>query len=61
MGVMFITIEDETGVADLVVWPKVFEAYRRIVVGAGLIAVKGRIQWEGEVVHFVVHRISDLS
>lgn len=60
-GVMFITLEDETGVANLVVWPKVFEAHRRIVLGAGMIGVQGRIQREGEVVHFVVYRIKDLS
>lgn len=60
-GVMFITLEDETGVANLVVWAKVFEAHRRIVLGAGMIGVQGRIQREGEVVHFVVHRIEDLS
>ncbi|GHG25345.1 error-prone DNA polymerase [Paracoccus aerius] len=60
-GVMFITLEDETGVANLVVWAKVFEAHRRIVLGAGMIGVQGRIQREGEVVHFVVHRIVDLS
>jgi error-prone DNA polymerase len=46
-GVMFITIEDETGIANLVVWPKVFEKYRRVVLGAGMIGVRGRIQREG--------------
>ncbi|WP_265502009.1 error-prone DNA polymerase [Paracoccus beibuensis] len=60
-GVMFITIEDETGIANLVVWPKVFEAHRRIVLGAGMIGVAGRVQRSGEVVHLVVHRITDLS
>ncbi|MFC3632144.1 error-prone DNA polymerase [Paracoccus angustae] len=60
-GVMFITLEDETGVANLVVWPKVFEAHRRIVLGAGMIGVQGRIQREGEVVHLVAHRLTDLS
>ncbi|QIR86489.1 OB-fold nucleic acid binding domain-containing protein [Paracoccus sp. AK26] len=60
-GVMFITLEDETGVANLVVWAKVFEAHRRIVLGSGMIGVQGRVQREGEVVHFVVHRIEDLS
>ncbi|ARC38923.1 error-prone DNA polymerase (plasmid) [Paracoccus yeei] len=60
-GVMFITIEDETGIANLVVWERVFEAHRRIVLGAGLVAVAGRIQREGEVVHLVVHRLTDLS
>ena len=51
----------KAGVANLVVWTKVFEAHRRIVLGAGMIAVQGRIQREVEVVHFVVHRIHDLS
>ncbi|MFC0200816.1 error-prone DNA polymerase [Paracoccus rhizosphaerae] len=60
-GVMFITLEDETGIANLVVWPKVFEAYRRIVLGAGMIGIAGRVQRSGEIVHLVVHRITDLS
>ena len=60
-GVMFITIEDETGIANLVVWPKVFEKFRRVVMGASMIAVRGRIQREGEVVHLVAHRLADLS
>jgi error-prone DNA polymerase len=52
-GVMFITIEDETGVANLVVWTKVFEAHRRVILGSGMIGVRGRIQREGGVVHLV--------
>jgi error-prone DNA polymerase len=60
-GVMFITLEDETGVANLVVWPQVFEKFRRVVMGASMIAVRGRIQREGEVVHLVAHRLLDLS
>ncbi|MBB1499695.1 error-prone DNA polymerase [Paracoccus sp. MC1862] len=60
-GVMFITLEDETGIANLVVWTKVFEAHRRIVLSAPMIAVKARVQREGEVVHLVVHGITDLS
>ncbi|KQQ85672.1 error-prone DNA polymerase [Aureimonas sp. Leaf324] len=60
-GVMFITIEDETGVANLVVWTKVFEANRRTVLGAGMMGVRGRIQREGEVVHLVAHALTDLS
>ncbi|NKJ40244.1 error-prone DNA polymerase [Rhizobium sp. SG570] len=60
-GVMFITIEDETGIANLVVWLKTFEKYRRVVLGAGMIGVYGRIQREGEVVHLVAHRLTDLS
>ncbi|MBB3997481.1 error-prone DNA polymerase [Aureimonas pseudogalii] len=60
-GVMFITIEDETGVANLVVWTKVFEANRRTVLGAGMIGVRGRVQREGEVVHLIAHAFTDLS
>jgi error-prone DNA polymerase len=60
-GVVFITIEDETGIANLVIWPKLYERQRRVILSAGLMAVHGRIQREGEVVHLVAHRVSDLS
>jgi error-prone DNA polymerase len=60
-GVMFITIEDETGIANLVIWPKVFEKQRRIILSARMMAVKGRIQREGEVVHLVAQHLTDLS
>ena len=60
-GVIFVTIEDETGIANLVVWRKVFLAYRPIVMGAPMIGVKGYIQREGEVVHIVVQHLTDLS
>jgi error-prone DNA polymerase len=60
-GVLFITLEDETGIANLVVWPPVFETFRRVVMGANMIATRGRIQREGEVVHLVAHRLTDLS
>ncbi|MCG6116526.1 MAG: OB-fold nucleic acid binding domain-containing protein, partial [Mesorhizobium sp.] len=60
-GVMFVTLEDETGIANLVVWQKVFERYRRVILSSSMIAVRGRVQREGEVVHLVAHRIVDLS
>ncbi|MCO5083834.1 MAG: error-prone DNA polymerase [Rhizobiaceae bacterium] len=60
-GVMFITIEDETGIANLVVWPKIFEKFRRVVLGSTMFAVRGRIQREGEVVHLVAHDLTDMS
>ncbi len=41
-GVVFVTLEDEFGIANLVVWPKVFEAHRRIVMGARLMGVRGK-------------------
>jgi error-prone DNA polymerase len=60
-GVMFITIEDETGVANLVIWPSLYERQRRIILAAGMIAVQGRIQREGDVVHLVANQLTDLS
>ena len=60
-GVMFLTIEDETGFANLILWPDRFEAQRRLVLTAGMIACHGRVQREGEVIHVVADWISDLS
>ena len=60
-GVLFITIEDETGIANLVIWPKLYERQRRVILSAGMMAAYGRIQREGEVVHLVAHRVADHS
>jgi error-prone DNA polymerase len=60
-GIMFITIEDESGVANLVIWPSLYERQRRIILGASMIAVKGRVQREGEVVHLVAIHLTDMS
>ena len=58
-GVVFITIEDETGVANLIVWPDVFEQQRKIVMGARLMAVHGIVQSEEGVIHVVARRLED--
>ena len=60
-GVMFITIEDETGVANLVLWADRFEKQRRLVMSAGMIACHGKVQREGEVIHVLTDRLEDLS
>ena len=60
-GVVFVTIEDECGIANLVVWPGVFEAHRRIVMGARLLGVRGRVQREGLVIHLVAETLWDWS
>ena len=62
-GVVFITIEDETGIANLVVWPDVFEKQRKIVMGARLMAVHGIVQRDedGGVIHVVARRLEDDS
>jgi error-prone DNA polymerase len=58
-GVCFITLEDETGIANLVVWPDVFEAQRTIVMGARLMVVHGIIQRDEDIIHVVVRRLED--
>ncbi|GES53572.1 error-prone DNA polymerase 3 [Rhizobium sp. NBRC 114257] len=60
-GVMFLTVEDETGPANVVVWPSLFERRRRIVLGSSMMAINGRIQREGEVVHLVAQQLFDLT
>ena len=60
-GIMFITIEDESGIANIVVWPSIFEANRPLILSARMIAVRGRVQREGEVIHIVAEALEDLS
>jgi len=60
-GVMFVTIEDETGPANIVVWPKVFERQRRVVLGSSMMGINGKIQREGDVVHLIAQQLFDLS
>ncbi len=58
-GVCFITIEDEVGVANLVVWSKVMAAYRKVVMRARVIDVRGVVQREGDVIHIIVNHLVD--
>ena len=60
-GVIFMTLEDEGAVANLVVWPNVFERFRPIVLGARLVAATGRVQNQDGVIHVVVETMEDLS
>jgi error-prone DNA polymerase len=60
-GVIFMTIEDETGVANIIVWPKVFERLRPIVIGARFVVVTGKLQSEQDVVHLIAERVEDLT
>jgi len=60
-GVIFMTIEDETGIANAVVWPKVLERYRKTVIGARLVLIRGRIQRHEEIIHVVAGRLEDRS
>lgn len=58
-GVLFVTIEDETGIANGILWPDRFETYRRQVMSSSMIAMRGRLQKEGEVIHIICDRITD--
>ncbi len=60
-GVIFATLEDETGVANVIVRPPIFERYRRIVLGARLLLAEGRVEREGIVVHVLAERLVDRS
>jgi error-prone DNA polymerase len=60
-GVVFLTLEDETGIANIVVWSKAFEANRRTVMGSSFLVVEGQVQSESGVVHVVAERFIDLS
>lgn len=60
-GVLFVTIEDETGVANAIVWPAKFEAQRRTILSAAMIGVVGRVQKEGLVIHVIADHIVDYT
>jgi error-prone DNA polymerase len=60
-GVIFMTLEDETGIANTIVWPKVFETFRPVVLGARLVSVTGKLQNEQGVIHVVANRLDNLS
>ena len=60
-GVVFMTLEDETDIANIIVWPKVFEKNRRTVMTARFLAVRGRLQRAGLVIHVVAESFVDLS
>ena len=60
-GVIFMTIEDETAIANLIVWPHTFERFRPIVLGARYIAASGKLQEESGVIHVVADRLDDLT
>ncbi|MCT8999293.1 error-prone DNA polymerase [Chelativorans intermedius] len=60
-GVIFMTLEDETGIANIVVWKKIFERFRPQVLGARFVRVTGRLQVASGVVHLIAERIEDLS
>ncbi|WP_199117775.1 error-prone DNA polymerase [Pedobacter sp. ASV28] len=60
-GVLFVTIEDESGFANLVIWEKTFEKYRKEIIQARLFMVEGKVQIEGEVIHVIADKCFNLS
>ncbi len=60
-GVLFVTIEDETGCANLVVWAQTFQTYRRQILQSKLLFVEGQLQREKEVIHVVTRRCFNLN
>jgi error-prone DNA polymerase len=60
-GVVFMTLEDETDIANIIVWAKVFERHRRTVMTARFLGVRGRLQRAGEVVHVLAEGFIDLT
>jgi len=60
-GVCFITLEDETGVANLVVWPDLMAKQRKVIMGARLMEVRGRVEYDDEVVHVIAQHLTDAT
>jgi error-prone DNA polymerase len=58
-GVVFVTLEDETGIANLIVWPGILERFRRAVLGATLLSCAGKLQREASVIHVIADRLVD--
>ena len=60
-GVIFLTLEDETGVINVIVWRKLYEQFRRAIIAGRLLRVTGRLQHEGGVTHLIAEHIEDIS
>ncbi len=60
-GVIFVALEDETGIASVIVWPKTYEQFRKVVLSARLLRIDGTLQREGIVTHLIAKRIVDMS
>jgi len=60
-GIIFITLEDETGTANLIIWPHKMERYRRTVIGSTLLGVEGKIQRQDNIIHVIAEKLYDVS
>jgi error-prone DNA polymerase len=60
-GVIFATLEDETGIANIVIWNKVFDANRKVVLSSRMLAVRGKLQTDGNVIHVIAQNFTDMT
>ncbi len=60
-GVIFVTLEDETGISNVIVWRKIYERFRRAVIAGRCLRITGRLQREGAVTHVVAEEVEDIS
>ncbi len=60
-GVIFLTLEDETGTINVIIWRKLYDTYRRAIIAGRLLRVTGRLQHEGSVTHLIADHIEDIS
>lgn len=60
-GVIFLTLEDETGTCNVIVWKSVYERFRRAIIAGRLLRVTGRVQRQGPVTHLVAENVEDIS
>ena len=60
-NVTFVTIEDESGIANIIIWQRLYEKYRRTILSAAMLAVDGQVQKEGDVIHVIANRVEDES
>jgi DNA polymerase III alpha subunit len=58
---VFATLEDETGVTNIIIWPKIFDKFRRTILGSRLLGVKGKLQIESGAIHVIADKLTDLS
>jgi len=60
-GAVFITLEDETGTANIIVWKNIFKKYRKAIIESRLLRVTGKLQRDGDICHIIAQHIEDIS
>ena len=60
-GIIFITLEDETGISNIIIWKNIYQKYRRAVIAGRLLRVTGRLQRDGAVTHIIAEHVEDIS